>query len=185
MMKKIMSIIVCLSLVAVIFLPTAVFGESEGLAEKIGAPERYVSESGNRETIRLSPQEQSYIKNHPVIKVGNELDYPPFDFAIEGQPQGYTIDLLDLLAKKIGIRIEYINGYTWAELVQLFRERKLDVLPFLVKTPERSKFMLFSDRYFRDRQMYITRKENPDITDVTQLYGKTISQGKGWSTTEL
>gem|GEM_PF-6211798 len=184
-MKKIMSIIVCLSLVAVIFLPTAVFGESEGLAEKIGAPERYVSESGNRETIRLSPQEQSYIKNHPVIKVGNELDYPPFDFAIEGQPQGYTIDLLDLLAKKIGIRIEYINGYTWAELVQLFRERKLDVLPFLVKTPERSKFMLFSDRYFRDRQMYITRKENPDITDVTQLYGKTISQGKGWSTTEL
>ncbi len=180
-----MSIISCLCLVTVILLPAAVFGKSEGLAEKRVASESSILGSGGRATIKLSPLEKTYIKNHPVIRVSNELDYPPFDFAIEGQPQGYTIDLLGLLAEKIGIRIEYINGYTWAELVQLFRERKIDLLHSLVKTPERSKFMLFSDRFFRDRQMYITRKENHDITDVTQLYGKTISQGKGWSTTEL
>ncbi len=158
---------------------------SEGVAEKTVAPESYIFGRDQWETIKFTPQEKAYINNHPVIKVGNEMDYPPFDFAIEGQPQGYTIDLLNLLAKKIGIRFEFINGYTWDEIVQLFREHKLDLLPFLVKTPERSKFMLFSDRVFRDRQMYITRKDHPDITNVTQLYGKTISQGKNWSTVEL
>jgi ABC-type amino acid transport substrate-binding protein len=112
------------------------------------------------------------------------MDYPPFDFAIEGEPHGYSIDLLNLLKKRIGIQIEYINGYTWHELVEMFKDRKIDLLHTLAKTPERNKFAIFSDRFFRDRQVYITRKENPEIKDISQLYGKTISQAKGWSTTE-
>ncbi len=189
MMKIIMFIVSRLAMAALLFLPTVVSADAEqspqGMAGEVATAKSDRFDGRAQGSIRLTPQEKAYIKNHPVIKVGNEMDYPPFDFAIEGQAQGYAIDLLNLLAKKIGIRFEFINGYTWDEIVQLFRERKLDLLPFLVKTPERSKFMLFSERVFRDRQMYITRKDHPDITNVAQLYGKTISQGKNWSTVEL
>ena len=96
-MKKITFIVVYLSLITVIFLPT-----SEALAKKNIAPESNNFDSGDRERIRLSPQEKTFLKNHPVIQVSNDLGYPPFDFAIEGEPHCSTIDLLKLLAKKIG-----------------------------------------------------------------------------------
>ena len=175
----------CVQLVILILLllPAIVIGQDQGSTEKV-PPENLIFSLSKREKIKLTSVEQAYIKAHPVIKASNEMDYPPFDFAIGGEPRGYTIDLLDLLAKRIGIKIEYINGYTWHELVQLFKDRKLDLLHTLAETPERKKFALFSDRFFRDRQVYITRKENPDISDISQLYGKTVSQAKGWNTTE-
>jgi ABC-type amino acid transport substrate-binding protein len=152
-----------------------------------GRPSYLIAQDDQNQTsikLILTQAEQEFITNHPVIKVSNEMDYPPFDFAIEGEPHGYSIDLLNLLKKRIGIQIEYINGYTWHELVEMFKDRKIDLLHTLAKTPERNKFAIFSDRFFRDRQVYITRKENPEIKDISQLYGKTISQAKGWSTTE-
>jgi hypothetical protein len=30
------------------------------------------------------------------LKIGNELDWPPFDFVEDGQPKGYSIDIVQL-----------------------------------------------------------------------------------------
>ena len=38
--------------------------------------------------INLTPEEQAWLDAHPVIKVSNEMDWPPFDFAIGSEPQG-------------------------------------------------------------------------------------------------
>ena len=134
--------------------------------------------------IPLSEQEQTWLRRHPRIKVSNETDYPPFDFAIGKQPMGYSIDMLNLLAQKIGIEVEYINGYTWSELVELFKNGELDLLHSLIKTPEREQLGLFSSPYQRMKSHFITRKENPDITSIKQLFDKTIVVGRGWNMQE-
>lgn len=131
--------------------------------------------------IKLTGAEQAWLKNHPVIRVSNELDWPPFDYAIGKQPQGYSIDLLNLLAQRIGIRIEYINGYTWNELINLFKQKELDLLHTLLKTPEREEFGIFSNPFIRYKQFFITRKENPEIHNINQLYGKTVAEAKGYA----
>ncbi len=137
-----------------------------------------------RERIPLTEAERAFIKNHPVIRASNEMDYQPFDFAVGGMPQGYSIDLLNLLAGKIGIRVEYVNGYTWAELQEQFKLGKLDLLHSLIQSPERGKLGLFSKPYHRMEYHFITRAENPEITSIEQLYGKTVVVGKGWNLQE-
>ncbi len=136
------------------------------------------------QTLLLSPEERAYLHAHPVILASNELDYPPLDFAINGQPKGYSIDLLNLLADKIGVRVEYVNGYDWEQLVELFRQGKLDVLHSLAKTSEREKLGIYSIPYRRTPIRYVTRTETPAFDDVTVLYGKTVAIGQGWSTQE-
>ncbi len=44
-----------------------------------------------------------WIKNHPVIRIANEVDWPPFDFNVSGEPKGLVIDHIRFLAQKVGL----------------------------------------------------------------------------------
>lgn len=132
-------------------------------------------------SIAISEAEKIYSRTHPRIKVSNELDFPPFDFAIGGKPVGFSIELLDLLAKRIGIKIEYINGYSWSELMEMFRQGKLDLMHTLNKTQEREAIGLFSDSYKRYKTRFLVHKDSSEIENISQLEGKTVVVGKDWS----
>ena len=50
----------------------------------------------------LSAKEKAWISAHPIIRVHNELDWPPFNYAENGKPKGFSIDFMDLIAQKTG-----------------------------------------------------------------------------------
>lgn len=58
-----------------------------------------------------------------MIKVSNETDWAPIDFAKSGEPQGYSIDMLNIISDMTGIRFDYLNGFTWSELVEHFKQK--------------------------------------------------------------
>ena len=62
--------------------------------------------------VELSAEERAWIKLHPLVRVANEDDWPPYDFSDKGFPSGYSIDLVKLVAKKVGLELEFINGYS-------------------------------------------------------------------------
>lgn len=74
--------------------------------------------------LSLTDDELAWIKLHPVIRVSSELDYPPFDFIENGQPTGFSIDYLDLVARRAGIQLEYVQD-TWENLVKMAEKKKL------------------------------------------------------------
>jgi ABC-type amino acid transport substrate-binding protein len=47
----------------------------------------------------LTDEERDWISEHQVLRVANELDWPPFDFAEDGEPKGYSIDLINLIGE--------------------------------------------------------------------------------------
>jgi len=113
------------------------------------------------------------------------MDYPPFDFSIGNQPQGYSVDLLNLLAERIGISVSYINGYTWNQLMRMFNDGELDLMHTLNQTPERKLKGFFSDPYYFYKNHWIIPINSPEIDNIEQLYGKTVAVGKGWSQEEF
>lgn len=142
-------------------------------------------------TISLSREEQAWLasmrsspRSKPTIKVSNEMDYPPYDFAVGGQPQGYSIDLLNLLSERIGLRMEYVNGYNWNQLIDQFKQKKLDLIHTAAKTPVRESYALFSDPYYRYKTIFVTRRGEAQINDIRQLYGKVVAIGKGYAIEE-
>jgi ABC-type amino acid transport substrate-binding protein len=109
-------------------------------------------------TIKLTEQEQQWISTHPNVRVGNEEDWPPYVFSVNGQPQGYSIDLIRLMAKKTGLKLEFVKGYAWDELLQKTKAGKIDVLPALWKTVEREHYLNYTDTYHTDTNVLILRK---------------------------
>ena len=95
--------------------------------------------------IDLTAEERVWLKEHPVIRISNETDWPPFDFVEDGQPAGYSIDYLNLLERRLpGVRFEYINGYKWSELVEMLKNREIDVLHVSAVLESRKSFALFT-----------------------------------------
>lgn len=135
--------------------------------------------------IALTEEERQWIQANPEITVSNEFDWPPFDFMLAGEPQGFGIDLMRLLSERSGLQFKYINGYTWDELVEMFFAGEIDLLHSLSITPEREEKAFFSPPYYHSKNVLILRRDTEDTNNLEDLDGKIIALPKGWSSIQF
>lgn len=126
-------------------------------------------------SVELTLEEQKWIAENPSIKVGNELDWPPFDFAEDGEPKGYSIDFIRLIGEKTGLNIEFVNGYSWAELLAMFKAGELDVLPVMAINEERQAYTLFTQSYVDYPTVLVTRNDDTDIVSIADISSDKIA----------
>ncbi|MBI9088767.1 MAG: transporter substrate-binding domain-containing protein [Desulfobacterium sp.] len=131
--------------------------------------------------IHLTEEERRFVEAHPVIRVSNEFDWPPFDFVVSGEPRGFGIELMNMIAARTGLNVEYVNGYTWDELMTMFYKGDIHVIHSLSRTPEREKKALFTNPYYHSKNVLVLRRDSVDIQDLKDLEGKIIALPKGWS----
>lgn len=127
----------------------------------------------------FTPEEQAYIKNNPVVTLGSDYKWPPFDFVDKnGAPTGLSYDYIQLIAEKSGLQFK-IYPAVWAETIQKMKDKKFDGLTCAVKTDERDKFLFFSDPYLSVPMVIIANTNNNDIKTLDDLKGKVVSINKG------
>lgn len=97
--------------------------------------------------LNLTETEKNWLKNHPVIKVANEDDWPPFDYSEKGKALGLTISYTDLIADKLGIRFEYVNGLKWEELLERGKNKQIDLMPCLWYSKDREEYFWYTKPY--------------------------------------
>ena len=98
--------------------------------------------------LTLSPSEQALVDRAPSLLVSNQLNWRPYDYARAGEPQGYSIALLNLLAKKTGLHFEFINGFSSDELIRKLNQSQLDIahsLPEMDVDAEHARILLFKE----------------------------------------
>lgn len=129
----------------------------------------------------LTPEEISWIKKHPVVRVSNEMNWPPFDFNEDGSPMGLSIDLLNLIAKRVGLQLDYRSGYSWDQLQTMLKDKELDIIHSLNSSAERSQFILFTDSYISNQSVIVTASDRDDIRTLEDLNNKTIATIAGYN----
>lgn len=127
-----------------------------------------------RRSLNLTKAEQDFLREHPVIRVGNEDDWPPFDFSENGKPRGYAIEHLELLGRKLGISFTYVNGHTWSELLELFQKKQIDVLPSLWISEARKKYMLFTEPFLELPYVIVTPDNHTSVKSFFDLQDMVI-----------
>jgi hypothetical protein len=149
--------------------------------EQIGTVKLYYA---NTPSISLSAEELTWIADHPRIRVHNEMDWPPFNFAEAGEPKGFSIDMMNLLASKVGIKVDYITGPSWNDFIEMMKSGELDVMLNIVKTPEREKFLLYTPPYANNPNTILSHHDNL-YRSINQLSGKTVAVPKGFFYEEI
>jgi PAS domain S-box-containing protein len=151
-------------------LPATAAAEGETNPKTIAAP--------------LSEIERAWISEHPRIRVHNEMDWPPFNFAEAGQPRGYSIDFMKLVANQVGLQVEYVTGPSWDEFLGMIKRGDLDVMLNIVRTPERQQFLDFTQPYARNPNTIVSRKDQK-YASIDQLFDKTVAVPRGFFSEEV
>lgn len=124
--------------------------------------------------IELTPKEIAWIKEHPVITSTNEMEWAPLDFVDDGEAIGFSIDYLNLVASKVGLKIEYVNGYAWDVLLAKLEAKEIDMAQSILKTPDREEYLNFTDPYLNLPMVYFGREGADRINSIEDLEGKRI-----------
>ena len=80
----------------------------------------------------LSSDEKEYLKKHSIIKMCNNPNWEPIEFAKKhdlNQMSGIAIDTLHLLENKLNIKFQNVPTDSWSQSQQFLKEKKCDILP--------------------------------------------------------
>lgn len=141
---------------------------------------------GGEPQVQLTAQERAYLDKLGSITFCVDPDWVPFERINEkGEHEGIAADLLRLVASRLGIKLELIRTKTWADSLALSKSGQCHLLSFLNSSPEREKWLLFTEPLFTDPNVFITRVEHPFITDPAGLINESIVFPRGTAMEEL
>ena len=96
----------------------------------------------------------------PELRVGVELDYPPFFMQDEqGNASGFDFDIASALCRDLE-RECVILPMAFEELLESMKQGRLDIIVAgLAVKDDRRQYMNFSDSYYHSRSIYITGRD--------------------------
>ncbi|MBL4631164.1 MAG: transporter substrate-binding domain-containing protein, partial [Paraglaciecola sp.] len=97
--------------------------------------------------LTLTEIERQTISQLGTLTISNVSDWQPIDFSLSGMPTGYGVDVLKLIAEKLGLQINFINGYVWADFVKQFGQNDIALLNGVFDNQENRELGLLSDPY--------------------------------------
>jgi ABC-type amino acid transport substrate-binding protein len=127
--------------------------------------------------IRLTPVEETWLRNHKTIKVGMSPIFPPLKFSEKGAIKGIEPDYLDLLSEFTGIKFEYVIC-DFSVMDAKVKSGEIDMfISFYI--PERLAYMTFTEPLMEFKQIIITRRDAPFMSGIGALKGKKVATVKG------
>ena len=137
--------------------------------------------SANEITIDFTKAEKAWIAEHSVVTVTNEMNWAPMDFVQDQEPAGFSIDYLNLVARKTGLNFKYVNGYSWAQLLEMLRSREIDVAQSITYTEEQHEYLDFTGPYLNLQKVIFGHVGEEKITSISDLIGKRIGVVEDWA----
>lgn len=127
----------------------------------------------------FTPAEQAFIQQHPVIRLGADPQYVPYEFFdSDGQYKGIAADYIKIISERTGIVMEVEQNLTWTQAYEKAAEKKLDVLPCVSKTREREQYFLFSQPYFSFQRVVVMKDNNQTVAKLEDLFNKKVAVKK-------
>ncbi len=131
---------------------------------------------GNNQPSLLLPGEKEWLRSHPVVRIHAD-NAPPYYFQDNGQ-RGIMVEMLDLVAKKIGIRMEYITDLNGTSPLDSIKDHsRIDMLLALPAT-EKTNSLIFSRESLRLPWVIFTREDERGVFGMKDLVGTTIAVEK-------
>jgi polar amino acid transport system substrate-binding protein len=110
-----------------------------------------------------------------AFKIGYDVWEPYQYLDIDNQVKGLDVELISPVIKKIGCKVEFIQG-TWVNLLEQFRSGQVDILLGASKTDAREEFAFFSVPYRMEKFELYIRKDDAKRAEYKNI-NEFIEQG--------
>ncbi len=157
-----------------------------GLVSSIDHLEGFIYGQIKPGQLDFTPEEQAWLKAHPVIRVGIDRDFAPYEWIdAKGTLIGLSADYIALVEQRLGVKFDIVKNKSWAEILEMAQRGELDMLSNANKTPERERYLIFTEAYLNTPAIIISDSNNGFIGTLDHLDGKQVTLEKGYFMQEL
>ena len=112
------------------------------------------------------------------LTVATSPDFPPFESLEGGKVVGIEVDIMELIAKELGVELEIVQMDFDAVLMGIQTAKYDCGASGITVNADREKNMLFTTPYYNAAQVIVVKEGSP-ITGKADLSGKTVSVQTG------
>ena len=112
------------------------------------------------------------------LTVATSPDFPPFESLEGGKVVGIEVDIMELIAKELGVELEIVQMDFDAVLMGIQTAKYDCGASGITVDADREKNMLFTTPYYDAAQVIVVKEGSP-ITGKADLSGKTVSVQTG------
>ncbi|MEG3637794.1 transporter substrate-binding domain-containing protein [Magnetococcus sp. PR-3] len=131
--------------------------------------------------VTLSEEEQAWMAQHSVVRVGVDGGYAPYSFKDGEGFKGIALDILSIVSERTGLTFQAVPDLSWPEIVQGSKDHTIDVIATASHTVERESFLNFTPIYLPTPLVIMTRNDEVSITSAEDMVGKRIALVKAYS----
>ena len=121
------------------------------------------------------------VKKRGVLSTATEMQFPPFDISDNGTYKGVDRELIDAVAKEMGVKASYLD-LPWTSVLPGLEAKKFDlVIAPVTITKERMRHYAFSVPIADATAALMKRADDKSIMKPEDIAGKTVGGQKGTS----
>jgi polar amino acid transport system substrate-binding protein len=127
-----------------------------------------------------------------VLTVGSDIPFPPFEFRDGNEITGFDVELVDELARRLGLRVKWVDTAFDTLFTQVAAGRFDMAASATTITPERAKQVSFTEPYFAAQQaLTVNTTRSAGIRAVAHLSGGDVvavakgTTGEAWARANL
>lgn len=134
------------------------------------------SDETSTEIIQLTQEEKDFIAEHPVIYLGIDPNFVPYEFIdTDGEYKGISADYVKLICEKTGLNMVAVEDLTWTQAYEKAINKEIDVLPCVAKTSQREEYFSFTSSYYNFQRAIFVEKNNNEIKSFGNLYDRKVA----------
>ncbi len=133
-------------------------------------------------TVSLTAEEKLWLKQHKSIRLGVDYNWAPLEFIdSNGKYKGISSDYMAVFSEQLGIDFIEPKKTPWTEVLSKVKEKSLDLIPILMRTSEREKYLNFTKPYLSFPTVIFNRRDSGLLTGVDGLIGAKVASVEGYS----
>lgn len=132
----------------------------------------------------FTPEEREWLKAHPVITVAPDPNYAPVEFYENGAFNGLSVDYLNWIGSTYNIKIKYVYYDSWSQIMDALKSGAIQLQTGIIKTPERSKYLSFTDPYSDMPSVLMIRKDFKEPLNNGNLFDYRVGVIKDFAVEE-
>jgi len=131
----------------------------------------------------LTNEETSFLEELPPVRIPIISNQPPLSFIENSTRSGYLNDLFDLVSRQLGLKVQAIDGLSYAESLEAIKNVEADLLnDYSSYGPERD-FVIETRPVHISPFVVVGRVTSENIREINDLADKRLVLVKGFQQT--
>ena len=137
-------------------------------------------------SIEFDAKEKEWLTAHPVIRVGAETSYAPYEFVDNrGKFAGVVADYLEIIKRRLGVEFPVSQLLNFATVQDKLQRRDLDIVLAVTRAQERQPFLAFTKPYLHYVNVIVTRDDYVFVSGLRDFAPERLAVVQGHSSQSL